>query len=119
MPRATNAPASRRRHRKRVKLAKGYYNARGRLYKLATFTLLKALRYAYRDRLAKKRDFRRLWITRIGAASNLNDLSYSKFMAGLKKAGIGLNRKMLADLAVHDEQTFASLVATAKEALKT
>jgi large subunit ribosomal protein L20 len=117
MPRSTNSPASRRRKKRKLKLASGFYNSRGRLYKLATFTLLKALRYAYRDRLARKRDFRRLWITRIGAATKMQELSYSRFMAGLKKAGINLNRKILADLAVNDKEVFSGLVETAKKAL--
>ncbi len=116
MPRSTNAPAGRARRKKKTKLAKGFYNAR-RNYKLATFTLLKALRYAYRDRLAKKRDFRGLWITRIGAASKELGISYSKFISGLKKAGIVLNRKILADLAVNQKEVFSSLVETAKKAL--
>lgn len=116
MPRSTNSPASRRRRRKKTNLAKGFYNAR-RNYKLATFTLLKALRYAYRDRLAKKRDFRGLWITRIGAASKELGLSYSRLISGLKKAGIDLNRKILADLAVKEKEVFSRLVETAKKAL--
>src|SRR5574341_517104 len=114
MPRSTNAPASRRRRRKKVKLASGFYNSRGRLYKLATFTLLKSLRYAYRDRLARKRDFRRLWITRIGAATKMQDLSYSRFISGLKKARINLDRKILAELAVSDKAAFSHLVEAAK-----
>ena len=117
MPRSTNSPASRQRKKKKVKLASGYYNSRGRLYKLATFTLLKALRYAYRDRLARKRDFRRLWITRIGAATRPYELSYSRFISGLKKAGVDLNRKILADLAVRNKDAFSHLVELAKKAL--
>lgn len=117
MPRSTNAPASRRRKKKKLKRASGFYNSRGRLHKLATFTLLKALYYAYRDRLQRKREFRSLWITRIGAATRLQDMTYSRFMDGLRKAGVGLNRKVLADLAVNDKDAFSQLVETAKKAL--
>jgi large subunit ribosomal protein L20 len=117
MPRSTNSPASRKRRRRKVKLASGFYNSRGRLYKLATFTLLKSMRYAYRDRLVRKRDFRRLWITRIGAATKTYELSYSRFISGLKKAGIDLNRKILAELAVNDKETFSRLIEAAKKAL--
>lgn len=118
MPRSTNAPASRRRKKKKLKRAKGFYNARGRLQKLATFTLLKALYYAYRDRLQKKREFRSLWITRIGAASQAHELSYSRFISGLKKAGVALDRKVLADLAVNDKDAFARLIDMAKKSLQ-
>ncbi|MBI1884123.1 MAG: 50S ribosomal protein L20 [Chlamydiae bacterium] len=117
MPRSTNAPASRRRKKRKLKLSKGNWGARGNLYKAASFNLLKAMRYSYRDRLARKRDFRSLWITRIGAATRAGELSYSRFMAGLKKAGIELNRKILAELAVSDKETFSNLVNAAKKAL--
>ena len=117
MPRSTNSPASRARRKRKLKLSKGAFGARGNLYKAATFNLLKAMRYAYRDRLAKKRDFRSLWIVRIGAAAKKYQLSYSRLMHGLKKAGIELNRKILADLAIHDQETFSAVVEAAKKAL--
>ncbi|MBI1870118.1 MAG: 50S ribosomal protein L20 [Chlamydiae bacterium] len=117
MPRSTNSPASRKRKKRTLKLTKGNFGARNNTYKAATFTLLKSLRYAYRDRLRRKRDFRSLWITRIGAAVKLYELSYSRFMSGLKKAGIELNRKVLADIALRDQATFTHLVEAAKKAL--
>ena len=117
MARVKRGVAGRRRHKKILKLAKGYWGGNHRLFRPANETVLKALRYAYRDRRRRKRDFRRLWITRINAAARLNGLSYSRFMNGLKKAGIQIDRKMLAELAVKDQQAFGQLVAQAKEAL--
>lgn|SRR5690606_35200760 len=105
-----------RRRRKRVlKLAKGYYGAKHRLFKKANEQLLKSFTYAYRDRRQRKRNFRNLWIVRINAAARLNGLSYSKLMHGLKLAGVEINRKMLADLAINDADAFAKLVGIAKE----
>ncbi|KGF48191.1 50S ribosomal protein L20 [Veillonella montpellierensis DNF00314] len=104
------------RHKKILKLAKGYRGTRSRLFKKANETVMKALFYARRDRRAKKGEFRRLWIARINAASRNNGLSYSRFIAGLTKAGVEVNRKMLADLAVNDAVAFAKLVEIAKNA---
>lgn len=118
MVRARSAPATRRRRKRVLKQAKGFRGARGKLYKSAKETLIRGLAYSYRDRRVRRRDFRRLWITRIGAAAKLNGLSYSRFMDGLKKAGVGLDRKALAEIAVRDEAGFAALVAQAKAALE-
>lgn len=104
------------RHKKIVKLAKGYRGTRSRLFKKANESVMKALYYARRDRRAKKGEFRRLWISRINAAARLNGLTYSRFIAGLTKAGVQVNRKMLADLAVNDAAAFAQLVEVAKKA---
>ena len=117
MPRVKGGPYTRRRHRKIVKLAKGYWGARHRWFRMANQSLLKAWSHAYRDRRLRKRDFRRLWIVRINAAARLHGLSYSRLMAGLKRAGVELNRKMLADLAVRDPDGFARLVEQARQAL--
>jgi len=116
MPRATNNVAAHRRHRKYIKKAKGNYGARGRLYRTARETVQKGLTYAYRDRRAKKRTFRRLWIVRINAAVQEFDMRYGRFMDGLKKSGVELDRKALADLAVHDHQAFGELVKIAAAA---
>ena len=97
-----------------MKLAKGYYGSKNTLFKVANQQVMKSLMYAFRDRRQKKRDFRKLWITRINAAARMNGLSYSRLMHGLKNAGIEVNRKMLADLAVHDEKAFAELATVAK-----
>jgi len=106
----------RARRRKRIlKLAKGYFGSKHRLFKTAKEQVMKSLIYAYRDRRQRKRDFRKLWIVRINAAARLNGLSYSKFMFGLKQAGVEVNRKMLADLAVNDINAFNSLASIAKE----
>ncbi|MGB2697063.1 MAG: 50S ribosomal protein L20 [Candidatus Zixiibacteriota bacterium] len=114
MPRATHKVASRRRRKKILKKARGYYGARSKLYRTAKETVNRALVYAYRDRRQKKRDFRRLWIVRINAASRLCGLSYSLFLQGLKRNGINLDRKSLAEIAVKDSQTFAQLAQLAK-----
>ena len=110
--RAVNALKKRR---KVLKSAKGYWGARSKLYRVANQAVMKSGQYAYAGRRQKKRNFRSLWITRINAACRLNDISYSKFMHGLKANKVDLNRKVLADIAVNDPQGFASLVATAKK----
>ncbi len=110
MPRANSSVPRHRRHRKLIKQAKGYYGARSRTFKAAKDAVWKAGTYAYRDRRQRKRQFRRLWITRINAAARLNGMSYSAFIAGMNENGLELNRKVLADLAVHNPNTFAELV---------
>ncbi len=115
MPRVKKGVTAHRRHKKILKLAKGYRGARSKQFKKANETVMKALYYARRDRRAKKGDFRKLWIARINAATRLNGMSYSRFICGLTKAGVAVNRKMLADLAVSDADAFAKLVAVAKE----
>ena len=117
MPRVRRGFKARRRKKKILKLAKGFRGARSRCYRQARDSVEKALCYAYRDRRAKKRSFRRLWITRINAACRLNDISYSRFMGGLAKAKIGVDRKILADLAVTQPKAFSALVEKAKAVL--
>jgi large subunit ribosomal protein L20 len=117
MARVKRGVTARRRHKKVLKLAKGYYGARSRVFRVAKQAVTKAGQYAYRDRRQRKRQFRTLWIARINAASRANGLSYSRFIAGLKKAEIGLDRRVLADLAVHDKDAFAAIVEKAKAAL--
>jgi large subunit ribosomal protein L20 len=114
MPRVSSNVARRRRKKKILKAAKGYYGARHRQYKLAKQAVIRAFVYAYRDRRAKKRTFRRLWITRINAAVRPYGLSYSRFISGLKKAGVSLNRKVLANLAVENSEAFSKLAKVAK-----
>lgn len=114
MPRVKNSVATRKRRKKILKLAKGYFGSKSKLFRVANQQVMKSLAYAYRDRKARKRDFRKLWITRINAAARNNGLSYSRFMDGLKKAGVEINRKMLADLAVNDPDAFSKLVKVAK-----
>ena len=106
-----------RRHKKVLAKAKGYYNARRKVYRTAKQAVIKAGQYAYRDRKAKKRDFRGLWIVRINAAARTFELSYSRLMAGLKLAGLEVDRKMLADLAVHDLEVFGAIAEQAKASL--
>ena len=106
-----------KKRRKIMKLAKGYYGSKSKLYRVAREAVMKSLNYAYIGRKNKKRDFRQLWIARINAACRINEISYSKFMYGLKLAGINLNRKVLADIAVNDSKAFASLCESAKKAL--
>lgn len=118
MPRVKGGTVTRKRRKKVLKLAKGYYGSKHTLYKVANQQVMKSLMYAYRDRRQKKRDFRKLWITRINAAARINGLSYSRLMHGLKVAGIEVNRKMLADLAISDEKAFAELATVAKNNLK-
>lgn len=116
MPRARCAPARKARHKKIMKLAKGYVGGRSRTFKQAKETVERALCFAYRDRRTRKRDFRRLWITRISAAARLNGIRYNRFMEGLKKAQIALDRKILADLAVFDPAAFTAIADQAKAA---
>ncbi len=108
----------RARRKKALKQAKGYFGSKHRLYKTAKEQVMHSGAYAYRDRKARKRDFRKLWITRINAACRLNEISYSKFINGLNKAGIEINRKMLAEIAIDDEKAFAELVKVSKAALE-
>jgi large subunit ribosomal protein L20 len=117
MPRAKGGPKTRQRRKKVLKQAKGYWGGRRRLYKSAAETVLRALAFSYRDRRARKRDFRALWIRRINAACRSLDLSYSAFMSGLDRAGVTLDRKILAELAVNDPVAFARLVETARRQL--
>ncbi|WP_339338871.1 50S ribosomal protein L20 [uncultured Oceanicoccus sp.] len=117
MPRVKRGVVAHRRHKKILKQAKGYYGARSRVFRVAKQAVIKAGQYAYRDRRQRKRQFRALWITRINAQSRANGLGYSRLIAGLKKAEIGLDRRVLADLAVHDKAAFAAIVEKAKAAL--
>ncbi|EKP93984.1 MULTISPECIES: 50S ribosomal protein L20 [Thermaerobacter] len=119
MPRVKGGPRTRRRHKKILKLARGYYGRRSKTFRAANEQVLHSLWYAYRDRRARKRDFRRLWIQRINAAARQYGLSYSRLMSGLRKAGVGLNRKVLADLAVRDGAAFRAVVERARQALGT
>ncbi|HEX9659639.1 MAG TPA: 50S ribosomal protein L20 [Rhodothermales bacterium] len=114
MPRARNRVASRRRRKKILDMAKGYRGARSKIYTVAKHTVEKALQYAYRDRRARKRQFRRLWITRINAAARLNGTTYSRLMSDLSRKEITLNRKVLADLAIHDPAAFTAIVKEAE-----
>ncbi|OLO03425.1 MULTISPECIES: 50S ribosomal protein L20 [Salinicola] len=116
MSRVKRGVVARRRHKKIMKQAKGYYGARSRVFRVAKQAVIKAGQYAYRDRRQRKRQFRALWITRINAAARVNGMSYSRFVAGLKKAGIEIDRKVLADLAVHEKAAFAAIVEKAKAA---
>ncbi len=116
MARIKRAVNAQKKKRKVMKLAKGYWGAKSKQYRAATEQVRRSLRYAYKGRKLRKRDFRRLWITRINAAARLSGMSYSTFMGGLKKANITVNRKMLADLAVNDAAAFAKLVDLAKNA---
>ncbi|ECW8955214.1 50S ribosomal protein L20 [Campylobacter lari] len=117
MARVKTGVVRRRRHKKVLKLARGFYSGRRKHFRKAKEQLERSLVYAYRDRRRKKRDFRRLWIVRINAACRLNDISYSRFINGLKKAGIELDRKILADLAMNDAVAFAKIADAAKKAL--
>ncbi len=117
MARIKGAISAKKRHKKILKLAKGYIGARSKQYRTAKQSVMKALDYAYIGRKNKKRDFRRLWITRISAACKMNGMNYSQFMNGLKKANITLNRKMLSEIAINDAAAFAELVSKAKSAL--
>ena len=114
MARVKGAMRTRARHRKILKLAKGYFGAKSKLYRTANQQVMKSLNYAFRDRKQKKRQFRRLWIARINAAARINGMSYSRFMNSLRVAGIELNRKVLADMAVNDKAGFAQLVEKVK-----
>ena len=117
MARVKGGSVTRQRRKRTLKLAKGYYGAKSVLFKTAKQQVMKSYSYAYRDRHQKKRDFRRLWITRINAAARMNGISYSVLMNGLKKAGIEVNRKMLSELAINDAEAFTALVEEAKKAL--
>ena len=117
MPRARNSVSSRARRKKVLKAAKGYYGARSRSFKVAKQAVIKAGQYAYRDRRQRKRDFRALWIVRINAEARNNGLSYSRFVTGLKRAGIDVDRRVLADLALHEKEAFAALADQAKAAM--
>ncbi|EAJ7529767.1 50S ribosomal protein L20 [Campylobacter jejuni] len=117
MARVKTGVVRRRKHKKVLKLARGFYSGRRKHFRKAKEQLERSLVYAYRDRRRKKTDFRRLWIVRINAACRLNDLSYSRFINGLKKAGIELDRKILADLAMNDAAAFAKIAEAAKKAL--
>jgi large subunit ribosomal protein L20 len=117
MPRVKRGVQARARHKKILKQAKGYYGARSRVFRVAKQAVIKAGQYAYRDRRQRKRQFRALWIARINAAARINGLSYSRFIAGLKKANIEIDRKVLADLAVYEQGAFAAVVEKAKAAL--
>lgn len=116
MPRTKHSVASRERRRKYLKAAKGFYGGRSKLYRTARESVERSLAYSYRDRRQKKRDFRKLWIARINAAARLNGLSYNRFISGLKKADVDINRKMLAEMAVNDRDGFKSLTEMAKAA---
>ena len=116
MPRVKRGVTARARHQKIFALAKGYRGRRKNVYRVAKQAVMKAGQYAYRDRRQRKRQFRQLWIVRINAAARINGTTYSRFIAGLAKAGVEVNRKMLADLAVHDAAAFAKLVEIAKNA---
>ena len=118
MTRVKGGTISRARHKKALKQAKGYFGSKHKLYKTAKEQVRHSLMYAYRDRRTKKRDFRKLWITRINAACRQNGISYSKFINGLSKAGVTINRKMLSEIAIDDPKTFTSLVETAKSGLE-
>ncbi len=117
MPRSRPKVYAHRRHKKVLKFTKGQYGTRSRLFRRANEAMLKSLFYAYRDRRNRKRDFRRLWITRINAAARLHGMNYSRFIHGLKQANVQVDRKVLADIAVRDPQAFARLAQVAKQAL--
>lgn len=117
MARVKRGVQARARHKKVLKAAKGYYNARRKVFRVANQAVIKARQYAYRDRKAKKREFRQLWIVRINAAARIHGLSYSRFINGLKKAGIAVDRKILSELAVYDKAVFGALAEKAKAAL--
>lgn len=118
MPRVKRGVTSRRRHRRILRLSRGFWGGRHRLYRTAREAVLHSLAYSYRDRRARKRDFRKLWITRINAAARIGGLSYSRFMSGLRRSGVAVNRKVLADMAVHDATAFAQLVERARAHLE-
>ena len=117
MPRVKRGVTAHRRHKKVLKQAKGYYGARSRVYRVAKQAVTKAGQYAYRDRRQRKRMFRALWITRINAQARVNGISYSRLIAGLNAANIELDRRVLADMAVHDKDAFAAVVEQAKQAI--
>ena len=114
MPRITNSVASRKRRKRRLEQAKGFYGSRSKLFRIATEAVDRAMELSYTHRKMKKRDFRGLWIVRLSAACKLNEISYSRFIEGLTKAGIEINRKMLSEIAIHDPEGFASIAKIAK-----
>ena len=114
MPRVKRSVTAKKKRRQILKWAKGFFGSRSRLLRTATEAVDRSMKYAYRDRRVRKRDFRQLWIARINAAARLNDVTYSRFIAGMKKAGLVLDRKILADLAVHDPNAFSKIAAVAK-----
>ncbi len=118
MTRVKNSVVTKKRHKKVLKAAKGYFGSKHRLYKTAKEQLMHSGQYAFRDRKQKKRDFRKLWITRINAACRENEISYSRFIEGLTKAGVEVNRKMLSEIAINDPASFAEIVKTAKAGLE-
>ena len=118
MARVKRAVNARKKHKKVLKLAKGYYGSRSKLFRAANETVIRGMRNAFIGRKLKKRDFRKLWIARINAAARMNGLSYSRFMNGIKLAGIDINRKMLSEVAIHDPKAFAELVEVAKSQLQ-
>lgn len=117
MARVKRAVVTRKRRKSVIKLAKGYWGAKSKKFKMANQAMMRSLTNAYKGRKLKKRDFRRLWITRINAACKANDMNYSRFMHGLKLSGITLNRKMLSEMAIHEPEAFSQLVGTAKKAI--
>lgn len=117
MPRTKGGIVTKRRRKKVLKLAKGYFGSKHTLYRTANAQVMKSLSYAYRDRRNKKRDFRKLWITRINAGARSNEISYSRLMYGLRLANININRKMLSELAIHEPESFTKLCNTAKKAI--
>lgn len=117
MPRVKRAVTAKKKRRRILKMAKGFFGARSRLIRTATEAVERSMKYAFRDRRARKRDFRKLWIVRINAAARLNEISYSRLIDGMKKAHIDIDRKVLADLAVHDARAFTQIVTIAKESL--
>lgn len=118
MARVKKAVNAKKKHKKILKLAKGYYGARSKQFKPANEAVMRSLRFAYIGRRLKKRDFRKLWITRINAAARINNMSYSRLMNGLKLAGLNINRKMLSEMAIHDEEGFKQLVEIARTKLE-
>lgn len=118
MARVKRAVNAKKNHKKVLKQAKGYFGSKSKLFKVANQAVMKSLNYAYVGRKQRKRDFRKMWIQRINAAARLNGLSYSRFISGLKKANVEINRKMLSEIAIHDEKAFAQLADLAKENLK-
>lgn len=118
MPRVKGGVVARKRRKKILKLSKGYFGSKHTLYRTANEQVMRSLRYAYRDRKQRKREFRKLWITRINAAARIEGMSYSQMMNGLKKANVEVNRKMLAEIAIYDKDAFASYVKLAKDNLK-
>ena len=118
MARVKRGVTTRKRRKKLLKQSKGYFGAKGNLYRVAKQQVIKSGQYAYRDRKNRKREFRKLWIARINAAARQHDISYSRLMNGLKLAGIEMNRKMLSEIAINDEKAFEQLINTAKDALK-